>query len=522
MWLTFGVHMTIYPYDLKAESADIALILESSYPYILGGVSNWVEQIIHGFPQYTFALIFLGGAPQNYQAGIRYKIADNVTHFQVNYLFDEDEPVSFLRRSSYCQKIPAVDMIRDIHHAFCQQQTDVMNSIGRLELYEKGTGFDYDQFLHSEDSWQLMTQLYTENCKDTSFIDYVWTVRNLHKPLWKLAELVKQFPKVNLVHTASTGYAGLLSFLIHQHHQYPVVLSEHGIYTRERRIDVFLSNDFRDDFVIDRPLADASYLRNLWDRYFRTIAQLCYNIADPIVSLSGIAHQIQLEEGAPQAKTQIIPNGIDIDHFASMQRTHAEKTNLVCFVGRLVPMKDVKGFIRAIPSIKKAVDNSAFWIIGSVDQHPQYAKECHELVENIDLQHTAEFKLHQNMQDVLPKAKVLVLSAIREGMPFIILESFAAGVPVVATDVGACKEMILGLSPEDQALGPAGIVVKVADTAALEQAIIELLTNQELWIKMQQSAIKRAQKYYDLRMILAQYQTIYEENMRSWQASDSH
>lgn len=49
-----------------------------------------------------------------------------------------------------------------------------------------------------------------------------------------------------------------------------------------------------------------------------------------------------------------------------------------------------------------------------------------------------------------------MLPAIRESMPFVLLESFAAGVPVVATDVGACKEMIMGINEEDAALGPAG------------------------------------------------------------------
>ncbi len=509
--------MILYPGDRKAQSVDIALILESSYPYILGGVSTWVEQIIKSFPNYTFAVIFLGGAPEHYKEGIRYELPPNLTHLQVHYLFDEDVSPEFMRAADYTPNPESMMTMHTVHKAFRCRHKEAMNEIGNLSLYQKGSGVDYEEFLYGEASWDFLTQAYSEHCGDTSFIDYFWTIRNIHKPLWKLANMVDFFPKARLVHSASTGYAGLLSFLINRHYQIPVILSEHGIYTRERRIDVFLSKNFRDDYVIDRPLSEQSYLRDLWDRYFKTLSQLCYNIASPIVSLSKMANEIQIEEGADAQKTMIIPNGVDIEQFEILRRSFDEKLDVVCFVGRIVPMKDVKGFIRAVPKVHSQVEEAQFWIIGSIDQDPQYAAECHALVENISLQDIVTFQLHQRMSDVLPQVKVLVLNAIREGMPFIILESFAAGIPVVATDVGACKEMVLGGSDEDQAIGPAGIVVRVADTEALEQAIIELLTNKPLWEQMSQAAIVRAQRYYDQNVIMEHYGTLYKERMRSWQ-----
>ena len=510
--------MTLYPNNLKAKSADIAFILESSYPYILGGVSTWVEQIITSFPNYTFALIFLGGAPENYTDGIRYKLPPNLTHLQVHYLFDNDDPPTNRHKRNDAIPVESIHKIKSVHEAFRCQHLDAMQELGNISLYRKGSGIDYDQFLYSKQSWTLLTELYNEHCGDSSFIDYFWTIRNIHKPLWKLTEMIDEFPQVKLVHTAATGYSGLLSFLINQHYHYPVILTEHGIYTKERRVDVFLSKNFRDDYVIDRPLSELSYLRNLWDRYFKTLAQLCYNIAKPIVSLSKAAHDIQIEEGADPKKTIIIPNGVDIERFKALRRPWKEKAPVVCFVGRLVPMKDVKNFIRAIPKVHSQITASKFWIIGSIDQDPAYAAECHALVENISLQDVVQFQLHQNMDLVLPKVRVMVLSGIREGMPFIILECFAAGIPVVATDVGACKEMVLGLTEADQAIGPAGIVVKVADTQGLEQAIVDILQDEALWEQMSQAAIKRAECYYDQNLIIKKYAQLYEDGIASWQA----
>ena len=199
-----------------------------------------------------------------------------------------------------------------------------------------------------------------------------------------------------------------------------------------------------------------------------------------------------------------------------MRRTFAEKQTIVCFVGRKVPMKDVKGFIRAVPHLIKQMPEIKCWIIGSTDQDPKYAQECRELVENIMLTDVIEFKPHQNMADVLPQVKLLVLNAIRESMPLVILESFAAGVPVVATHVGACREMIMGVDDDDKAIGAAGCVVNVVDPPGLAKAIMDSLVDPELWTQMSQAAIKRVERYYDEKIMFEKYRQIYEGAIASW------
>ena len=502
--------MNSYLFPKQAKEVDIALILESSYPFSLGGVSAWVHQIIENFPQYSFALIFLGGSPENYKEGIRYKIPKNVTHFQVHYLFDEHEPAA--PEKSLIGNEQGFKYIEKIHDSFKCPHLSTFNSIEDMTVFMQGVdGVTYEDFLYSERSWDFINKEYQKQCGDSSFIDYFWTIKNIHKPLWKLAKILNNLPKIKLVHTVSTGYAGLLSFFIQRRFGYPVILTEHGIYTKERKIDIFLSTIFRED--TDRPLTESNYLRDLWDRYFVTLAKLSYNVADPIVSLFKHAHDIQISEGAPPEKAVIIPNGVNIDRFKALRRPLEERLPVVCFVGRLVPIKDVKGFIRAVPNLHNQIPDLKFWIVGSTDQDPKYAQECVNLAENIMLKEVIEFYDHQKMEDVLPRVKILVLSSIRESMPLIILESFAAGVPVVVTDVGACKEMVLGLDEDDIALGPAGKVVKVAKPKELELAIRDIINNPELWNQMSESAIKRAERYYDEKTMIEKYQQLYEKAM---------
>ena len=65
--------------------ADIALLLEGTYPYVRGGVSAWVHQIINGLPEFTFAVIFIGGQKEMYGPA-QYQFPPNVTHVETHYL----------------------------------------------------------------------------------------------------------------------------------------------------------------------------------------------------------------------------------------------------------------------------------------------------------------------------------------------------------------------------------------------------------------------------------------------------
>lgn len=75
----------------RAAFADIGLLLEGTYPYVNGGVSSWVHDIIRAFPEYTFGLCFLGSKPDDYPK-MAYMLPANVVHLENHYLYDGDPP----------------------------------------------------------------------------------------------------------------------------------------------------------------------------------------------------------------------------------------------------------------------------------------------------------------------------------------------------------------------------------------------------------------------------------------------
>lgn len=113
------------------------------------------------------------------------------------------------------------------------------------------------------------------------------------------------------------------------------------------------------------------------------------------------------------------------------------------------------------------------------------------------------------VEEVLPGIGVTVLSSISEGLPLALLESFAAGVPAVATDVGSCRELIEGDGEEDRALGTAGAVVSIADPEALAAEIVALLGDEGRWRAARDAAVARVERYYDQAMVLRRYRAVY-------------
>jgi len=117
----------------------------------------------------------------------------------------------------------------------------------------------------------------------------------------------------------------------------------------------------------------------------------------------------------------------------------------------------------------------------------------------------------QKIDELLPKIGLVVLSSISEGLPLVLLEGFAAGVPAVSTDVGSCRQLIHGQGADDEALGAAGRIVGIADPQALADAALDLLGNADAWTAAQQAGIARVERYYSDRRMFDSYREVYTQ-----------
>ena len=508
--------MTARARPLLVAKADVALLLEGTFPYVSGGVSSWVNQIIRGFPDIRFALVFLGSRRQDYGAK-KYEMPPNVVHFEEHFLHDAPSKFKPAPRPGHAAVFEDVERLHEGllgktrgegFDALFSRLVREMHPGGRLPL---------EDLLHGERSWKMICDRYRRDCTDPSFVDYFWTVRIMHAPIWTLSKIAHSLPEVAAFHTVSTGYAGLLGAMLHALRGKPLILSEHGIYTKERKIDLFKSEWIRDNRnIFQRDPTEVSYFRQAWIRFFEAVGKLCYDAADPIVALYETNRLRQVTDGAKPERTMNIPNGVSLARFAPLRakRPPDEATTgpppVLCLIGRVVPIKDIKTFIRAMRRVVNELPAAEGWIAGPEDEDPGYATECRNLVDSLGLVDKVKFLGFRKVEELMPQIGLTILSSISEALPLVILEGYAAGVPTVSTDVGSCRQLVEGLGDEDRALGAAGRIVGLADPQALADAALELLTSPEKWKAASDAGIARVESSYTDAMMFGHYRSVYD------------
>jgi glycosyltransferase involved in cell wall biosynthesis len=330
--------------------------------------------------------------------------------------------------------------------------------------------------------------------------------------VWTLSRIARALPAASAYHTVSTGYAGFLGAILKRMYGRPLILSEHGLYTKERRIDLFQMewiSDNRD--VFQKNATEIGYFRDMWMRFFVSLGRVCYASADIITGLYEEIRTQQVAAGAPAERTRIIPNGIDLKRFLPVrEKRPPEPPPVLCLIGRVVPIKDIKTFIRAMRAVVNRLPNAKGWIVGPEDEDKDYALECRELVQGLELTDSVAFLGFRKVEEVLADAGLLILSSISEALPLVVLEGYAAGVPAVTTDVGSCRQLVYGTEGGDAAIGPSGAVVNIAAPEALAEAALALLTDAERYRATVAAAVKRVETYYTQQLMFASFREIYE------------
>lgn len=494
------------------NNPDVLLLLEGTYPYVRGGVSSWVHQMIQGLPQYKFGIVYIGGEKSQSEK-MQYQLPDNIVHFEEHFL-----QKSWEKKKS----VPSVgnpdafNHCWHVHKAFKDKNVPLPEEdLGTLlnMLNDKKNGVSLDDFLFSENSWNFITRAYEEYSKEPSFINYFWTIRSMHAPIFMLKEVADRVPRAPIIHSVSTGYAGLLASLIkHKDPTTNFVLSEHGIYTKERKIDLAQADWLYDSntSLTGSANPDFGYIRKLWVRFFEEISRICYTSADPIVALYEGNQQRQVKDGAEPSKTRLIPNGIPLQDYA-LQAGFDQNAPVIALIGRVVPIKDIKTFIRSMRTIANAKPAAQAWIVGPEEEDVEYAQECRELISSLGLSDVVLFKGFRNVQELLPSIQLLVLTSISEAQPLVLLEAMASGVPQVTTDVGSCRELIEGGDQEDRDLGATGLCVNISNASATATACLSLLEDQSVWHAAQQVGLKRVKKYYSESLMFQRYESIYSQ-----------
>jgi glycosyltransferase involved in cell wall biosynthesis len=149
--------------------------------------------------------------------------------------------------------------------------------------------------------------------------------------------------------------------------------------------------------------------------------------------------------------------------------------------------------------------------MGPTDEQPDYYRECKALAAELGLSEAVRFTGQVNVAHFFPYIHINVLTSVSEAQPLSVLEAGAAGVPTVATDVGACREILYGRPDEHPALGDGGMLTDVASPAQTAAAIGALLRDHDRRQRLGSAMQERVKRYYHLDVVDTAYARIYQQ-----------
>lgn len=470
----------------------ICIVAEGCYPYVVGGVSSWIHSMINSFPNTEFIVLAIV-ANRSIRGKFVYDIPENVTEIYELYLEDYDwsKKKSKVRlNSTEYQALRSLILDRHVDWETL------------FELFAKDD-ISIDRIVMGEDFLQAVKDCYNLKYSQVVFSDFLWTMRSIYLPLF--FTLSMKVPKADLYHCVATGYAGILGSMAKYFHGSRVLLSEHGIYTRER-----------EEELIKAKWVSGIY-KTIWIDQFKKMSRLVYEKADIVTSLYEHARELQIELGCPVSKTMVTPNGINAESLMNLPGKTEEEEGRI-YVGavlRVTPIKDVKTMLQAFGFAREKDERLKLWIMGPCDEDEEYANECFELVDTMQIP-DVEFTGRINIKDYLGKMDMSILTSISEGQPLTILESYAAKVPVIATDVGNCKGLIYG---ENDDFGIAGRVVHIMNIAEIAKAITDLAADPDMRRRMGENGYNRLMAKYKVEYMKQTYTDIYKDFAKSCNVS---
>jgi glycosyltransferase involved in cell wall biosynthesis len=218
-----------------------------------------------------------------------------------------------------------------------------------------------------------------------------------------------------------------------------------------------------------------------------------------------------VERLSPDKITVYYP-GVDLQRFQSGNPSRVASLGIppealvVGIVANFRAVKDLPLFLRSAALISSAVEAAAFLLVGQGELKPQ----LQQLAAELGIAGRVFFSSPDGaVPDYLSRMSVACLSSESEGLPNAILEYMAAGLPIVATDVGGVRELVHD--------GSSGYLVRTRTPEAFAEPIIELLRDPGLRGAMGRRGLERARADFDASGTVMRLQQFYIDAVASVQ-----
>jgi len=247
----------------------------------------------------------------------------------------------------------------------------------------------------------------------------------------------------------------------------------------------------------------ANYIANF---YNKTALKRLLNSADRIIITQ--PNYLNYSPYLPEHedKIEVIPNGVDVDKFKPA--SEEKSNNTLFFLSLLDEFHEYKGLdylLEAVKIVKKSIPDVKLVVGGKGILMDQYIKKT----ESMGISKNVEFLgfiPDEEMAEYYSRASIFVLpsiSSLQEGFGIVALEALACETPVITTDIVGVSADLKGEN--------AGLIVAPKDSEELADAIVQLLLNKELRLKMGVNGRNLVKASYTWKGIAQKMEKVYYE-----------
>ena len=257
----------------------------------------------------------------------------------------------------------------------------------------------------------------------------------------------------------------------------------------------------------------AVFITTCHGYYKKHLFSLVMGWAKRVIVLSNVIARHMIEDFAvPHERIKLVPRSVDLERFKYLDPEGKRKEDFnIGIIGRITPLKGHLHFIKAMARISRFVPRLKVWIVGDAPASKEaYKEEVQVLVRRLGLWHCTEFLgTQRDIPGILAHLDLVVLATTtHEAFGRVVIEAQAAGVPVVATQVGGLVDII-----ED---GKNGFLVPPGDSKSMADAIMRIFKDAQLAKELAQNAYAKVKEKYNVELMVKNTLDVYRDALTNF------
>jgi polysaccharide biosynthesis protein PelF len=458
----------------------IALVAEGCYPFVTGGVSTWCDQLIRGLPDHDFEVVALTATRIARPAFV---LPSNVTRLRQVPLW----AWTGRKRTPGPGRLSVVlGSYRSLLVGMLSGDHDLF-ALGLRGIFEAAQEGTLVAAMQTDDAVHVLTSEWARHEPHTPLTlrDALGATELLQRMLGPLGAPVVE---ADVLHPVSNGLPVLPALAALWRHGTPYIISEHGVYLRERYLGA-------------HQVAYSWPVKTLLLAFFRELCRLGYDQATVIAPVNVYNRRWEVRHGADPDRITTAYNGVRPEDLPAADTEPDVPT--VGWVGRVDRLKDLETLVEAFAVVRERVPDAVLRLFGPTPVgNEEYAATVRALVTELGLDDAVTFEGPvRPVSAAYNASSVVALSSISEGLPYTVMEAMMCGRATVSTGVGGVAEVT----------GDAGVVVPPRDPKALGAALAELLLDDARRAQLGARARERALRTFPLDLMLERFRTTYAE-----------